>query len=483
MPLGRQFQNTFFEGAGGKLTHYTDPMSDPHAKAAIEGGVKPGDHKEFNRPYVDEQPAKGVAYQGMFFSPEHFTGLKTDPTISEEERRSTISKALNLDPESYANTAKGQIPQKDYESSREAVLNATHETAIPTHMFKSDVNVNATASNKLGRSVGGDYNRFGNVIRARLTPTREIVGQETYIHQERRSTGEMLVNPNYEKDNSKLPNIFGSDGKLRTYAHGTIEPQHIFPGKGTDTAEYYAYNMKVRNGYTPSGRRRNAVVHFRRALEPVGEPQEKTRNIYQEKVKVSSDTMAHEIGHSIDPNLNHQYGMMRSLKGPDTVLEAVADGVADRFHKHGYDYERTLAPSPERAKELQTTGYSTKNKDVAGTELTKALYAAVRTHVAMGDHNYQEIQNRDALYKKHPAPSKKFDNGTISYETNPAYHEQLRHANTLLLGHLYSTHQHVRDSLDHLGVSQVGQKAANYYRSQVTYAGQDPLPGFEGHGE
>jgi hypothetical protein len=37
--------------------------------------------------------------------------------------------------------------------------------------------------------------------------------------------------------------------------------------------------------------------------------------------------------------------------------------------------------------------------------------------------------------------------------------------------------------LGHLGLDHVGEKAAHYYRSQVTDAGQDPLPGFEEHGK
>lgn len=484
MPLGPQFQNTFYEDESGKTIHYTDPMSDPHAKAAIEGGVNPEDHKEFSRPYVDENPAKGVAYQGMLFSPEHFTGLKTDPTISEEERKATIQKSLHLDPEEYARRLTGQFPTRNteqVEQSRQAILSAAHETAIPTHMFKQDINVPVIASNKLGSSTGGDFSWINNRIRTRVAKSMKKIGEETVMHQPRDYSGKNLVNPNWEKDTAPIAHRI-NDGIFKFGYGSGYEAQHLFAGKGEHTEEYAARNIKVHTGYGPSGRRTFKVFHIREEKIPVGEPREVTKPIYEKGMTSSSDTIAHEVGHSLDPNLRG-LGQIRYWKGSDTAYEALADGMADRFSKHGYDYERVFEPSPARANEIKKTGYGFTDKDVAGTLTKRALYAAVRTHVAMGDKNYLDIQNRKALYSKSPLPGSYVDKQGRTQHNYPSDNDVLEHANKLLLGHLYTNHQHVRDILGHLGLDQVGQNAANHYRTHITDAGNVPLPGFEDYGK
>jgi hypothetical protein len=476
MPLGRQFENTFFEGAGGKPVYNTDLSTPPDAHEL------PADSKL--RPHVDEKGAPNVAYQGMFFSPEHFTGLKSDPTIPEEERKSHIEKALKIDPENYAKNIKGQYPSRDkdqVEQSRQALLDAANKTAIPTHMFKNDINVNAIASNKLGGATGGDFQKSSRRLRTRVRPERVSVGEETVTHQSRQVTGENLINPNWEKDTQPIAHRI-NDGVF-SHGYGTkYSAEHLFAGKGEHTDDYFAENMKLHTGYGPSGRRTFKVFHTRKKLEPVGEPRQVTRPIYENKMSSSSDTMAHELGHSLDPTL--VFGGLRNNNGADSVHEAIADGMSDRFHKHGHHYERTLLPSPERAYEIKKEGYGFGSRDVAGTDTKKALYAAVRTHVAMGDKNYLDIQKRGDLYSQAPLPrvTTRYSGGMEA--TGPASPDaQLHHGNTLLLGHLYSSHQHVRDMLGHLGLDHVGQKAAQHYRTHITDAGQDPLPGFEEHGQ
>lgn len=490
MPLGRQFSNTFHTDERGNMIFHTDPQSLPQPTPDATGATDITNTPHLHQPLVEKGPKglvtghKNVAYQGMFFSPEHFTGLKTDPTIPEEERKATITKALNLSPERYSENIKGQYPSRDkakVEQSRQALLSAAHETAIPTHMFKNDINVNAIASNKLGSTTGGDFNRADRRLRTRVRPERINVGEETVMHQSRQVTGEKLLNPKWEKDTQPIAHRI-TDGVF-AHGYGTKYPaEQLFAGLGTDTEEYRSENMKVHTGYGPSGRRTFKMFHTRNKVEAVGEPKQVTRPIYSETMASSKDTMAHELGHSLDPTL--KFGGLRNLNGPDSVHEAIADGMSDRFERHGHDYERTLSPSPERAYEIKKEGYGLGNRDVAGTDTKKALYAAVRTHTALGDKNYLDIQSRRDLYNKTPLPRvTRQSSGGMQWTSDRGHEEQLHHANQLLLGHLYSTHQPVRDMLGHLGLDHVGEKAAHYYRSQVTDAGQDPLPGFENHGK
>jgi len=481
MPLGKQFQNTFHTDERGNVTFHTDPAVAflPHAE-----GEKPG-----NQPFVNKGPEgvakghKGVAYQGMLFSPEHFTGLKNDPTIPEDERKSVIQKSLHLGADEFTKNIKGQSTQRDAEVNRAAITDAAHETAIPTHMFKQDINVPVIASTKLGRGVGGDFSGNSNLIRTLTRPTRVEVGQETVMHQPRQYSGKNLVNPEWEKDTAPISHRLKDDALHYGYG-GRIEAQHMFSGKGESTEEYGVNNIKLHAGYGPSGRSKYKLFHTRQEKAPIGEPRELTRPVFETKITSSSDTIAHEIGHSLDKNIRG-FGQLRNPKGADSAYEGLADGMADRFQKHGHSYERALEPSEERATEIKHTGYGLKNKEVAGSPLKAALYAAVRTHVAMGDKNYQDILNRKDLYEKAPLPGTKkhLASQGLSWEVDAPHDEKVKHANKLLLGHLYTTHSHVRDSLGHLGLDHVGKDAANHYRTHITDAGQDPLPGFEHHGE
>lgn len=482
MPLGKQFQNTFFEGAGGKLTHYTDPQTLPaptpneHGVTDITGTADPG------KPRESETGHPGVAYQGMLFTPHAFTGLKSDPTIPEEKRKETITKALRLDPDTYKANAKGQVGAKEnLEGHRKAILEAADKTDIPTHMFENNIDVSTVVSKKLGRNTGGDFSRAENRIRTRARPSTEVVGTESYTEQPFRRGEGYIENPNHEKDNEKISYALGSTKTLRMYS-GTYESQHIFPGEGKATDEYDVHNMKIHNGYTDTGRRKSAKVHVRIPKIAVGEPIQRTRTLYADGFTSSSSTIAHEIGHSMDPNLK-AFSYFRNPRGADTVHEAVADGVEDRFVGHAGQYEHTLHPSPERAQEFKTRGYSIKDSQVAGNNVNKALYAAVRTHVAMGDHNYADVQNRKELYDKAPLPRVTKTSANLSYVSEADPDRQREHANTLLLGHLYTTHAHVRESLTHLGLDHIGESAANHYRTHITDAGNVPLPGFEHHGD
>ena len=479
MPLGKQFQNTFHTDERGNIIFHTDsadiPGQTPDEHGAVDGAKELHPHQ----PVTSEKPHQGVSYQGMLFSPHAFTGLKTDPTISEEQRRSTIQTALHLGADEYSKNIKGNFPAKDtarVEQSRMAISDAAHETAIPTHMFKENIDVKAIASTKLGSATGGDFSTRNNMIRTRVRADSERVGEETYMDQRYERGEGFLSNPKHEKDNEKISYALGATGYLWT-SLGKIPSEHIFPGRGEDTDEYSTHNIKVHIGYTDKGRRKSAIVHARRPKVAVGEPVERTRGVYEDKLVSSQDTIAHEIGHSMDTTL--RIGALRNLNGADTVHEAIADGVSDRFVRHGHDYERTLEPSPERAREIKNEGYGLKNKNVAGTDINKALYAAVRTHVAMGDKNFQDILDRKALYKQAPLPTERRQSANISWDREASHEEQTHHANHLLLGHLYTTHSHVRESLSHLGLAHIGENAANHYRTHITDAGNVPLPGFE----
>ena len=471
MPLGRQFRNTFHVDENGQ-EHFNTDLNTVPDKADL-------DSEQFNTPHTDTTGAPGVAYQGMFWSPHTGTGSRQDPMIPESDRRAAIQNALHIGKnESHYKAEK--VAAKRIPELNQAVEDTAHNSGIPTHVFKNDVNVPVVVKKTLGKNTGGDYNSDGrHLVRVREGwPQRDIIGQEIKTEQSY-NQGAAIHNPNFKdvlKDipgwggygihnYSKVRSPEGEEKHLTDYTDPTRDHKYkmhdprdlpeghtlnLWAGKGEDTDEYTTRTVKVPNGYTDSGRRKSAYVHFRHAKVPVGEPREVTRNVYgPDKPTISGSTLTHEIGHSIDPLVKDEG---RARGGADTVNEAVADGYEDRFNKHQNHFEEALHPSPARAQEIKKEGYGLNHPQVSGSLVDKALYAAVRQHVSMGDNNYKDIESRGRL-------------GRTGLGGR---------GNELLLGHLYSKHAHVRDILGHLNLGHIGEAAADNYRARITDAGKGP---------
>ena len=490
MPLGPQFRNTFHQGANGAVFH-TDPTSLPAEEQS---------RHFLTKPLKSEKPHQGVAYQGMLMDPYAYTGHRNDPTISEEERRGAVRDATRLttgdtpggNQKYYADN---KVPASKRPGYDAAIENAGYESGIPTHMFKNDVDVPVIVKKSLGKNVGGDYGADGrkHLVRVREgLPQREVIGQETTTEQSY-DRGSAIHNPNFKEVLKTTPHWSGygisnyskvrsPEGEkslgdytdpTRDHQYKLYDPRHLpeghtmnlWAGKGEDTDEYYTRTVKVPNGYTDSGRSKSAYVHFRHAKVPVGEPREVTRNIYgPDKQTISGSTLVHEIGHSIDPQVNDMGG--HNSSGRNTVSEAIADGFEDRFHNHKDDYDEALHPSPNRATEIKKEGYGTNYRGLTDTDINRATYAAVRQHVSMGDNNYKDLERRQHLVSS----------ATGYPMTHGVRGQGAAEGNKLLLGHLYTNHAHVREILGHLGLGHVGEEAAEHYRSQITDAGRSNNP-------
>jgi hypothetical protein len=220
--------------------------------------------------------------------------------------------------------------------------------------------------------------------------------------------------------------------------------------------------------------------------EVVGTEEIPAKPIFEERRSTKSSTLVHELGHALDPSLGNplvgRYGRSsyNNVVGDEfrgsTVAEATADGFADRFSRHKDTFEGSLAPSEERADEIANhhETYGINHTGVSPDRLRKALYAAVRQHVSMGDHNYLTIPHQTDML----SPTERGDTGTSNQmynrEERREYEQENRTTATHLLGHLYTQHKHVRDILGHLNLSDVGEQAARQYRTKFTDASRGP---------
>jgi hypothetical protein len=471
------------------MVFHTNPASLPEPTPDERGVLSMPPQ---GRPIESETPHAGIAYQGMLMDPYALTGHRNDPTIHEATRRNIIRDSLKLGTDNVVDYNINKVPKSKREGYDTAIENAAHDSGIPTHIFQNNVNVPTIVKKSLGRNTSGDYGAHDRRHAIRVKegwPVQDFLGKET-VTEQKYERGKAIPNPNFQsmvKDLhpsqrgysfKEVSRVHTPEGEEKDISHYTDpnrnheykiydvrdlpagHTMNIWPGKGEESDSHYVHSYKINNGTTDSGRRKSTWIHTRHEKIPAGEPVTREKNVYSDyRPAIPESTVVHEIGHSIDPHIG-QTGTYNP-GGRDTVKEALADGFEDRFSLHKDNYETALHPSPQRATEMKQRGYTTKDKSVAGSNINKALYAAVRQHVSMGDNNFKDIESRNNL--------------TWASNNMPVTHAGNREeGNALLLGHLYTHHSHVREILGHLGLSDIGEQAASHYRSRITDAGRAP---------
>lgn len=508
MPLGKQFKNTYHIDENGQEHFNTDMATTPFVKDEIQkGNIAERGSTLTDKPKQSQEPEKGVAYQGMLFSPHTATGHKDDPLISHEERRAVFHKALHTgDLDEYAKNATTELgksykPTPGQSKKASDLINQTaFESGIPTHIAQQmDAKVSLYPREK--RINSGHYRSEGRHIvlhkeqnfKYERTPDTEVPNV---------TKGAPIQNPNFSKmisghhfgtewawqsdmmhggTDTSDAHVVLADEKGNPYEYqgetgghhlGELPEGHslnVWPGSGKSTDKYIATPFKVEGSgrFSKWGDKTETYKTFHTRHERI--PGEGTTVMRGKTLKkmlpptISQDSLVHELGHSEDPHISD---VLRH-SSPDPVVEATADGYSDRFHRHKDSFEEALRPSPARAEEIKKTSYGINS---FSSKQNKALYAAVRQHVSMGDTHAQDITSRSQAF------------ANAGYKLPDAFGNYRKIANTdekntagkMLLGHLYSTHAHVRETLGHLGMTDVGEEAANHYRRQISDAGRSP---------
>jgi hypothetical protein len=502
MPLGKQFRNTYHIDEQGQQQFHTDAATTPAAKEDIKQGLLMPYDKHVAAPRTSSTPEAGVAYQGMLYSPHTATGHKDDPLIPHEVRKAVFHKALHTDDlEAYTKTATAELGKSYTPSPKQAragaeLINQTaFESGIPTHIAEK-IDAKAVLYPKQKRSNGGHFNPVNRSIVLHnetpvsytRTPDKEVPAGTKGAPIQNTNFSKMIAKHHFGTEwlwqhdmmhgGDKGADVHLADEHGNSYQFkGETERHHlqelpeghsvnVWPGEGTSTDKYIATTFKIEGSGRSGGKWGNynptyKTFHTRHERIPT-EGTEKIRGKLVRNLRtpsISGDALVHEVGHSEDPHVRDRL----SYQNPDPVKEGTADGYSDRFDRHKDNYEEAVAPSPRRATEIQKKGYGV---DEFSSKLHKALYAAVRQHVSMGDTHAQDIMGRSQAFEK--------AGNTLPNFRGEASAEQRSNGSKLLLGHLYSTHAHVRDILGHLNLSDVGESAAAHYRSQVTDAGRGP---------
>lgn len=305
--------------------------------------------------------------------------------------------------------------------------------------------------------------------------------------------------PHYETDD--IPDFRAGHGKhVNSERH--LPPGHhfnVWPGSGENVTDpnIVVKTHKVYDGADYRGGESLRTFHTRHQIVGHEDSYEEVVPAYltsqRGKDKISENSLIHELGHHFDPNLGDTFNQRdkvnyvkrrgRSVETPgrpDPAQEGVADGFTIAHVRHK-DTARAMHEQGETGKLLHEHGYTTDFSGFANNT-SKALYAAMAAHTAAYPRidDMKEIPSRTSLHKQY-YPEKAKNVGYIGGIQNDPV--ERHNANVLLLGYMYDNHEHVRKTLDSLGLSKPGMDAHKFYKDNdpKRYRGpeQTKLPGFE----
>ena len=306
--------------------------------------------------------------------------------------------------------------------------------------------------------------------------------------------------PHYETED--IPDFRAGYGKHKGEGPLQLPPGHhfnVWPGSGANVTDpdIVVKKHEVYDGVKDGGRESLRTFHTRHRIVGHESSHEKVVPAYltsqRGKDKISESSLVHELGHHFDPNLSDNFNQRdkvnyvkrrgRSVETPgrpDPAQEGVADGFTIAHVRHK-DKDRAMHEQGETGKLLHEHGYTTDFSGFANNT-SKALYASMAAHTAAYPRidDIKEIPSRTSLHKQY-YPEKAKNVGYIGGIQNDPV--ERHNANVLLLGHMYDNHEHVRKTLDSLGLSKAGMDAHKFYKDNdpKRYKGpeQTKLPGFE----
>ena len=517
MALGPQFENTYWEDDKGKLqASLVDPKGHFSKLDVVHHDITDGSLPS----YIANLEGPKPELQGMLFSPQTGTGLKGDPLIPQERRDKAIETGLGfLNMEQYRKDA-GRLEIARWKKSpstrpplsegkarkvKEAYSTALDNSNMPTHIIEQHLvprPVTSILNTKMGRA---------HIDRGIIRLPGRVV---TETHIEPAHTKQVPVNPeleaipnkNWSKQASRIDwdsedgarddlgevaTVFTPEGypfmMVPEYAHMS-KPENALidqiPATPSTIQSRISNSIEdLRNlppGYSTNlwiGKKQPAKGHHveTHSIYSIGDKdtivsakykitnaeQFQTVEVPEKRVTVNKGyavnprSLVHELGHRYDEvHLGDKLDQRSSRDSgqPDPASEGVADGYADTYHRNVLHRVFTEGDTGDS---YTGYGYGTKFSGFKNKN-DKATYAAVRAHTAAYPEEVNDIPSRTKLVTKlHPDFKFEFDIQNIP--------EHRDIGNKLLLGHLYDNHEHVRKTLEGLGLGKAGREAQQYY--------------------
>lgn len=443
--------------------------------------------------------------QGMLFSPYSHTGLKDDPTVSSEQRISAINKSLNLQTKEEFATQENERQQRAKEKGIrlkkknvgikaqkiDAVRQAANDLDISTHDYDTNISAAVVVTPRLNNS-GVAYHtgriEMGvtpNIVKetkktpALYEPSESPVTNSKFWNDYNRRidhpVNSVLYEPNVVWTSPTGEHIPGRD-VIREHAnkvtgkdlydnslHEFLETNNytpnVFPGRGSSTKKHsVGEQLDVESGYRFNSGGDYYYQKWHTRYEPEQskpiKADEITKNV-RKGYRASRDTLAHEIGHTTERRDSESSGYTRSRGNQDIVTDPVsegyADALADRAHHYSNQFEHYLTNPVNRAHDIKNTGYSSTYHMWNAEE--RALYSAVRYHIAAHPEQQKTLPNRGDLFRPYVLQGEEHTGTYVPPER-------------LMLGHMYEHQPHIRPVLDRLGFTETAKKAHDEFMSR-----------------
>jgi hypothetical protein len=507
MPLGPQFSNTYWEDPTSKSVKSSTELPTP------EGSLPTAAQRT---PQIAEGFGTSATPQGMLFSPHAYTGLKDDPTVPAVQRMSVINKSMRLpgldaltqqrdknlqsnkDAEEFNRTRDPATTKRRFAryvvdnnvavtaQKNEALGKAANNLDIPTNTYEKDFDTYATPTAWNTGSARGSYIEVGvRPVSGKTTvketqaypasdkpiPNTKFWSQYEKQYDHPGDVHSIMWEKNIHWTNPEGHNISGSE--LKEHPAYTSEEAamdwlkdnkyhpNVYPTKGKSTPKYsVGKKVSIETGYSDRSSGDYTYSPWHTRYEPDNTKEPKTVSI-QKKSKggyeANQGTLAHELGHTQEPSsdsperdLTRRRG--KDLINTDAVSEGYADALMDRAHTYAGQFEKHLTNTQQRAEDISTTGYSSKYHMWNAEE--RALYAAVRFHVAAHPERIGEMQNR-----------KDMEDSMLNWRSSSGGAPEP--TTRLMLGHMYEHMPHVRPVLHELGFGKTSKTAHEFYNSRV----------------
>ena len=135
MPLGKQFENTYYNHPAGGTMFY----------GREEGSPEPYSHGYIETHLGDKLPSLGTPLQGMLFPADTATGRRDDPLVPHEKRMAAVRKAIDVEDVTQYRRNLGGIVPSQRASKQVPLLDKTGK-----HVHKDEQQIRYNPDNEVG---------------------------------------------------------------------------------------------------------------------------------------------------------------------------------------------------------------------------------------------------------------------------------------------------------------------------------------------
>lgn len=484
-----------------------DPFKpdDLGAPRMAHGHYTPEEYRQLSAGAPDNpyrQESAHVDHQGMLFSPYVGTGLKDDPMVPLERRQQTAERALGFlnkngerDVPAYQRRASRafsspvseRAAHRDMDLMRDALVNVN----MPIQEMEK-VYSRAVRDQKRGRAWAMPSSGLIRMTRSQVgswekVPARtETVSDpsKTPIHNPKfwswydnlTNSGDFsydmdvaLTRTPHEKISWHNPETGetltgtepwdrfkddkGGDVAIRVVESLRKQGFHpnLFPGKAKGSKKHAGIDHQLTVGYNfQTDRYKSRAMHYRFEPGETHTVEVPETEKYVKKEVVNARTLTHEIGHTRDGDATQNYSY--PIGHPDPLMEGLADGYADRYHKPRLDSffaSDAYDPTSGRA---TGNAYGADYSTFKGGKAGRAIYTAIRSHVAQrGIKGAPDVAD---VYKAVRSKGVDFEptGGRMPGDWR-------NHPTREFLGHIWENYPHVRQHLENAGYGDVARKA------------------------